>query len=147
MDPVPPIQSSTLRQDWSSVLCFSCGKSGYGVTLCPALNETVLFMLPGLKAERASCGYAMISPRVAAERRRAENGDRSGEGVQQPGSVMMLNPRTLVGVRADFAGGGGVAVVNTPPAVFADRVTMAVTSLLEWLLLMWLLWPMLGWSP
>ena len=50
-------------------------------------------MLPGWKAERAGRGYAMISRRVAAERRRAENGDCSGEGGQPPGSVMMLYPR------------------------------------------------------
>ena len=30
---------------------------------------------------------------------------------------------------ADFAGGGGVAVVNASPAVFADEVTVTVTSL------------------
>ena len=70
--PGPP---STLRRDWSSVLCFSCGKSGHGATRCPALNEMFLFMLPEWKAERAGHGYVMISPRVAAERRRAENGD------------------------------------------------------------------------
>ena len=70
-----PVSSSTLRQDWSSALCFSCGKSGHGATRCLALNEAFPFMLPGWKAERAGHGYAMISPRVAAECRRAENGD------------------------------------------------------------------------
>ena len=58
-----------------------------------------------------------------------------------------VKPQDPGGGEGGFRWGGGVAVVNTPPAVFADMVTMAVTSLLEWLLLMWLLWPMLGWSP
>ena len=80
--PVRPTQLSTLRRDWSTVLCFSCGKPGHGATWCPTLNEAFLFKLPGWKAEKAGCGYAMISPRVAVERRRAENGDWSGEGGQ-----------------------------------------------------------------
>ena len=68
MSPAPVLltQPSTLRQDWSSELA---------ATRRPTLNEAFPFMSPGWKAERAGCGYAMISPRVAAEHRRAENGD------------------------------------------------------------------------
>ena len=47
--PVLPTQPSTLRRDWSSVLCFLCGKSGHGATRCPALNEAFPFMLPDWK--------------------------------------------------------------------------------------------------
>ena len=38
--------------------------------------------------EKVGDSYMMVSPRVAAERRWAENGDWSGEGGQPPGSVM-----------------------------------------------------------
>ena len=41
---------------------------------CPELNETFPFMLPGSTAEKVGRSYVMISPRVAAERRQAENG-------------------------------------------------------------------------
>ena len=82
--PVPPNQPSTLHRDWSSVFCFLRGKSGHGATRCPALNETFPFMLPGWKAERAGRGYAMISPRVAVERRWAETVTAPGRGVNRP---------------------------------------------------------------
>ena len=42
---------------------------------CPKLNETFPFMLPGWRAEKVGGSYVMISPRVAVERRRAENLD------------------------------------------------------------------------
>ena len=44
-------------------MCFSCGKTGHGVTRCPELDETFPFMLPGWTAENVGCGC------------RAENGD------------------------------------------------------------------------
>ena len=37
----------------------------------------------------------MISPHVAAERRRTENGDLSGGRGSPPGSVVMFDPRIL----------------------------------------------------
>ena len=61
------------RRDWNTIECFSCGKSGPGVSRCPEQNETFPFMLPGWTAEKVGSSYVMISPRVAAER--AENGD------------------------------------------------------------------------
>ena len=42
---------------------------------CPELNEIFSFMLPGWTAEKVGGSYVMISPRVAAERHRAENVD------------------------------------------------------------------------
>ena len=67
-------QSTTTRKDWNTIVCFSCGKSGHGVSRCPELNKTFPFMLPGWTAEKVGSSYVMISPRVAAERLRAENG-------------------------------------------------------------------------
>ena len=92
---------------------------------------------------------------VVVERFRQDSWSRVGSGVPgqsgdvDGGSDLAEGPATVLltgsDEGADFA--GRVAVMNTPPAVFADGVPIAVTSLLEWLLLMWLLWPMLGWSP
>ena len=48
---------------------------GHSAIRFPDLNKTFPFMLPGWKAEKVGGGYVMISPRVAAESRRAGNGD------------------------------------------------------------------------
>ena len=69
------VRPGPICRDWATVVCFSCGKAGHGVGLCPKLNETFPFMLPGWTAEKVGNSYVMISPQVAAERRRAENGD------------------------------------------------------------------------
>ena len=62
-----------VRRDWSEVKCFSCGKSGHSATRCPTFDETFPFILPGWKSEKTSTGYVMVSPRMAMDRRRAEN--------------------------------------------------------------------------
>ena len=64
-----------IRRDWNGVICFSCRKSGHAATRCPALDESLVFMLPGWRAESTPGGFIMISPRVAAERRQTENDD------------------------------------------------------------------------
>ena len=61
-----------VRRNWSDVKCFSCGKTGHS---CPTLDVTFPFILPGWKAEKTSTGYLMISPKMATDRRRAENED------------------------------------------------------------------------
>ena len=61
---------------------------------------------PGRTAEKVGCGYIVISSQVAAERRRVENGARSGEGGQPPGSVIKLDPKTLVVVRRSCGAAG-----------------------------------------
>ena len=73
--PVQQPRQGSFRRDCNAVVCFSCGKAGHSATRCPTLDETFPFMLPGWKAEKTPGGYIMIAPRVAAERRRAENGD------------------------------------------------------------------------
>ena len=73
-----PRQGPRLRQvrrNWSAVKCFSGGKTGHSATRCPTLDVTFPFILPGWKAEKTSTGYLMISPKMASDRRRAENGD------------------------------------------------------------------------
>ena len=88
-----------VRRNWSDVKCFSCGKTGQSVTRCPTLDVTFPFILLGWKAEKTPTGYLMISPKMAMDRRRAENEDWS-EGTGSPlGSVKMLDPT--------IQGGGG----------------------------------------
>ena len=71
----PPPRQQPVRRDWNGVVCFSCGKSGHAATRCPNLDESFPFMQPGWQAEKTRGGFIMIPPRVAMERRRAENGD------------------------------------------------------------------------
>ena len=63
------------RMDWTTIVCFSFGQLGHGVSRCPKLDETFPYMLPGCSAEKVDANYMMILPRVAAERLRAGNGD------------------------------------------------------------------------
>ena len=73
-----PNQQSRIRpvgRNWSDVKCFSCGKTGHSANRCPMLDVTFPFILPGWKAEKTSTGYLMISPKMATNRRRAENAD------------------------------------------------------------------------
>ena len=64
-----------MRKDWSDMKCFSCGKSGHSATRCPTLDVSFPFILPGWKAEKTPTGFLMISPKMAMDRRRAENED------------------------------------------------------------------------
>ena len=63
------------RQSWPEMKCFSCGKTGHGANRCPTLDVTFPFILPGWKTEKTQTGFLMISPRMATDRRRAENDD------------------------------------------------------------------------
>ena len=64
-----------LRRNWADVKCFSCGKTGHSANRCPKLDVTFPFILPGWKSEKTPNGYLMISPKMAMDRRRAENED------------------------------------------------------------------------
>ena len=71
----PGPRGRPLRKDWSDMKCFSCGKSGHSATRCPTLDVSFPFILPGWKAEKTPTGFMMISPKMAMDRRRAENDD------------------------------------------------------------------------
>ena len=69
----PRLQPS--RRDWTDVMCFSCGKPGHAATRCPNFDESFPFLQQGWQAEKTPGGFMMIPPRIAMDRRRAENGD------------------------------------------------------------------------
>ena len=71
----PEPRGRHMRRDWSDIKCFSCGKPGHSATRCPTLDVSFPFILPGWKAEKTPTGYLMISPKMAMDRRRAENED------------------------------------------------------------------------
>ena len=71
----PGPRGRPLRKDWSDMKCFSCGKSGHSATRCATLDVSFPFILPGWKAEKTPTGFLMISPKMAMDRRRAENED------------------------------------------------------------------------
>ena len=92
-------QPGPIRWDWTMVVCFSCGKAGHGATQCPALNEAFPFMLPGWKAEKVGARVRYdLSPSGSVA---SPGGKRRQirEGGQPPGSVIELDPRTLVVVK------------------------------------------------
>ena len=62
--PAPRSNPVPVRRDWTSVVCFSCGKPGHGVSRCPQLDETFPYMLPGWSAEKVDGKNMMISPRM-----------------------------------------------------------------------------------
>ena len=64
-----------VRHTWSDVKCFSCGKPGHSANRYPTLDVMFPFILPRWKAEKTPTGYLMISPKMAMDRRRAENED------------------------------------------------------------------------
>ena len=71
----PGPRGGPMRKDWSDMKCFSCGKSGHSATRCPTLDVSFPFILPGWKAVKKPTGFMMISPKMAMDRRRAENED------------------------------------------------------------------------
>ena len=60
----PATRPRPMRRDWAMVVCFSCGKAGH-------MKHSSLCCRNG----KVGGGYAMISPCVSAERRRAGNDD------------------------------------------------------------------------
>ena len=90
----PPPQQRPARRYWTDMVCFSCGKSGHAATRCPNLDESFPFMQPGWQTEKTPGGFIMIPPRVAMDRRRAENSGRPGTGGSCLGSVDTFGPGT-----------------------------------------------------
>ena len=75
--PAPVVDTATTYEAtvWSDVICFSCGKAGHAATRCPDYNDSLPFLQPGWQKEKTPGGFIMIPPRVAMDRRRAENDD------------------------------------------------------------------------
>ena len=71
------------------------------------LDVTFPFILPGWKTEKTQTGFLMISPKMATDRRRAENDDCSGGRGLPLGSVRTLDPTTRGG------GQSGLPTVRT----------------------------------
>ena len=82
----------TERKNRSTVVCFSCGKSGLAASRCPTLDEKFPFLRTGWRADRVGDGFAMRSP----------------------GSVMIVDPRTLPIVR-------GLPILQPGIRLFPER--------------------------
>ena len=54
---------------------FFMWENGSWLKPLPTLDVTFPFILPGWKAEKTQTGFLMISPKMATDRRRAENDD------------------------------------------------------------------------
>ena len=100
-----------IRQDWNGIICFSCGKSCHSATRCPALDESIPFMLPGWRAETTPGGFIMISPCVAAERHQTATDPGEGFATRISSSIRPQDP-----------GGGGLTIA-TPRGVMDIEVT------------------------
>ena len=73
--PSQQLRPRQIRRNGSDFKCFSCGKTGHSANRCPTLDVTFPLILPGWKSEKTPNGYLMMSPRMAMDRRRAENKD------------------------------------------------------------------------
>ena len=73
--PVTEETQSTVHQNRSSGVCFSCGESSHTASRCPTPNETFPFLPTGWRADRVGDGYVMRSPRMRADRRQTGNVD------------------------------------------------------------------------
>ena len=113
----PPPQQRPARRDWTDMVCFSCGKSSHAATRCPNLDESFPFMQPGWRTEKTLGGFIMIPPRVAMDRRRAENSGRPGRG----GGGGLVS-RVSGHVRPRDPGGGTVPTVS-PRRMTIDEVS------------------------
>ena len=80
-----------IQRDWTTVVCFSCGKVGHSSNRCPALNESFLFMLPGWKADKGGGLCYDLTP--------CSSGVSPGGKRQPPVSVVELDPRPWEEVR------------------------------------------------
>ena len=82
--------------------CFSCGKTGHGANLCPTLDVTFRFILPGWKAEKTQTGFLMISPKMATD-----GGKR--RLIRKEGFVSQISKNTRPHDPGGGGGGGGSA--------------------------------------
>ena len=99
------------RKDWTTMVCFSCGRSGHRVSRYPQLNKTFPYLLPGWSVERGDGQYMAVSPgqsRNVSSRETTTDRGWGGGGGQPPGSVIHVDSQTLV-------------VVHCPPSAARGR--------------------------
>ena len=72
---VPRLSPILTHKDWTTMVCFSCGRSGHGVSRCPQLDEKFSYLLPGWSVERRDGQCMAVSPRTITERLQSGNDD------------------------------------------------------------------------
>ena len=70
-----PAKQRPVQRGWSDVICFSCRKTGHAATRCPDYSDSLPFLQPGWQKKKTLGGFIMTPPRVAMDRRQAENND------------------------------------------------------------------------
>ena len=97
------------RKDWTTMVCFSCGRSGHRVSRYPQLNKTFPYLLPGWSVERGDIWqFRQDNHGTSPVGKRLLIGAGGGGGGQPPGSVIHVDSQTLV-------------VVHCPPSAARGR--------------------------
>ena len=78
---------------------FSCGELGHVTARCPVVDASLPFLPPVWRADRTDDEFVLRPPPRGADCQQVGNVDLSGEGGWSPGSVMTMNPSSLLLVR------------------------------------------------
>ena len=71
----PLLSFSSSDEDWTMLVCFSCGRPGHGINRCPQRDETFPCLLPGWSVENRDGQYMAVSSKTTPGRLQSGNDD------------------------------------------------------------------------